>query len=316
MTDERIFGPVPSRRLGSSLGINNLPPKTCSYACVYCQLGNLAGMTDQRETFFDPAELARLTEEKIHQLESKGEIPDYLTIVPDGEPTLDENLGRLIELLKPLGIKVAVISNASMIHLPAVREDLAKADWVSLKVDSVLERIWKKVNRPHGKLDLKKILSGIEQFRTEFRSTLVTETMLVQGVNDGEDNLGKNARFLSRIRPARSYLAVPTRPPAEDWVLPPTADNLNRAFQIYREAELQVEFLIGYEGNEFSSTGDVETDLLSITAVHPLREDAVARLLERTGEDFSSVEKMLQQGKLAESEFQGHRYYIRKFSRI
>lgn len=312
---QRVFGPVPSRRLGRSLGINNIPPKICSYACIYCQLGNALGMTDHRQEFFDPQELAQEVSEKVKTLTANQETVDYLTVVPDGEPTLDLNLGKLLKLLKPLGVKLAVISNASLIHLSEVREDLAHADWVSLKVDSTLPEIWKAVNRPHGKVQLNQIKEGIQQFTEEYQGILVTETMLVRNVNDREENISTTANFLGKINPAAAYLGIPTRPPAEDYVSPPTEEQLNHAFQIFLESGLHAEYLIGYEGNEFSSTGDLETDILSITSVHPMREDAVAATLSEAGEDFSIIERLIKEKKLAESTYQGKRYYLRKFSR-
>ncbi len=315
MVYKKIFGPVPSRRLGKSLGINNVPPKNCTYACVYCQLGNMTGMSWDRVDYYDPAELVREVEERIRELERLGDMPDFLTIVPDGEPTLDRNLGKLIKLLKPLGIKIAVISNASTIHLPEVREELASADWVSLKIDTLTEQIWKKVNRPHGKIVLENIRDGLIKFRNEFRATLVSETMLVRNINDSLENIIDIASILSVLRPTNAFLAVPTRPPAESWVLPPTEEILNRAYHIFKNQGLKTELLIGYEGNEFSSTGNLETDLLSISAVHPLREDTVTNLMERTGNTYACVEKLIHSGKLMISEYEGHRYYSRKFTK-
>lgn len=315
MSYQRVFGPVPSRRLGRSLGINNIPPKICTYACIYCQLGNAIGMTDQRREFFDPDDLAVEVAEKVKDLASIQDRIDYLTIVPDGEPTLDLNLGSLLNLLKSLGIKLAVISNASLIHLPEVRDDLMSADWVSLKIDSIDQQIWKAVDRPHGKIQLDQVIGGIRDFALEFTGTLVTETMLVKDFNDGEENIREIASFLREINPATAYLGIPTRPPAEDYVSPPTEEKLNHAYQIFLESEIHPEYLIGYEGNEFSSTGDIERDLLSITAVHPMREDAVSALLNRTGEDFSVIDRLIEERKLAASTYQGKRYYIRKFTR-
>jgi len=315
MPYQQVFGPVPSRRLGRSLGINNIPPKICTYACVYCQLGNAIGMTDQRKEFFDPEDLAGEVAKKIKELDLNQESVDYLTIVPDGEPTLDLNLGTLLNLLKPLGIKLAVISNASLIGLPEVREDLMNADWVSLKVDSTQQDIWKAVDRPHGKIKLRQMQEGIQEFAREFEGDLVSETMLVQGVNDGEENIKAIASYLKGIEPTTTYLGIPTRPPAEEYVSPPTEEKLNQAFQIFLERGLHVEYLIGYEGNEFSSTGDIETDLLSITSVHPMREDAVSALLASAGEDFRIIARLIREGKLASSAYQGNTYYIRKFTR-
>ena len=129
------FGPVPSRRLGRSLGINNIPPKVCSYSCAYCQVGRTTQMEVERRPFYRPEEILDEVREKVENSWEQGKAIDYLTFVPDGEPTLDINLGREIEILKPLGIKVAVISNASLIWNEGVREVLSKADWVSLKVE-------------------------------------------------------------------------------------------------------------------------------------------------------------------------------------
>jgi len=109
--DLLTFGPVPSRRLGQSLGINNIPPKICSYSCVYCQVGRTLHMQAERKAFYKPEEILKAVERKVKDAKNKGEGIDYLTFVPDGEPTLDINLGKEIELLKQLGIKIAVITN-------------------------------------------------------------------------------------------------------------------------------------------------------------------------------------------------------------
>lgn len=179
-----VYGPVPSRRLGRSLGINNIPPKICSYSCIYCQLGNTTNMQVQRTNFYEPEEIARAVQEKVNQARKKGEPIDYLTFVPDGEPTLDVNLGREIELLRPLGIKIAVITNASLIWREDVRQDLQEAAWVSLKVDAVSKDTWRRINRPHKLLRLENIFDGMLEFTNTFDGDLATETMLVQGVND------------------------------------------------------------------------------------------------------------------------------------
>ncbi len=164
MTKSIIYGPVPSRRLGRSLGINNIPPKTCSYSCLYCQLGNTIKMQVGRENFYEVEEVVQGVKEKVKQVKEKGEPIDYLSFVPDGEPTLDANLGKEIELLKPLGIKIAVLTNATLLWREEVRQDLQKADWVSLKVDAVSTEIWRRINRPQKSLKLKMILEGMVKF--------------------------------------------------------------------------------------------------------------------------------------------------------
>jgi wyosine [tRNA(Phe)-imidazoG37] synthetase (radical SAM superfamily) len=306
------FGPVPSRRLGRSLGINNIPPKVCTYSCVYCQLGPTRHMQVERRAFFDPEETLRDVQGKVSRAKEAGERIDYVTFVPDGEPTLDTNLGCEIGLLRSLGIQIAVITNSSLIWRQDVRADLMSADWVSLKMDSVREQVWRSVNRPHGNLQLTSILDGALQFAETFRGELATETMLVKGVNDGDDHIQEVADFLDRLGPGTAYLSIATRPPAEEWVQAPSEEVINRAYQILSRKLGRVEYLIGYEGNAFAFTGNVQEDLLSITAVHPMREDAVGQLLARAGAEWPLVHGLVAQGRLVKTEYEGKWYYMRR----
>ena len=202
MVNERkliAFGLVPSRRLGKSLGINNIPPKICTYSCIYCQLGRTHNMQVERKEFYKPDEIMHAVEKKIKESRKRKEPIDYLTFVPDGEPTLDINLGEEIELLKPLGIKIAVITNSSLIWDKKVRDVLSKADWVSVKIDAISQNIWHKIDRPHGSLKLQKILKGILDFSDSFNGYLVTETMLIQDINDNSSELENIADFISNL---------------------------------------------------------------------------------------------------------------------
>jgi len=306
------FGPVPSRRLGRSLGINNVLPKTCTYSCVYCQLGRTTRMQVEREPFYDPEEILRAVQDKVEKAGEAGEPVDYLTFVADGEPTLDANLGREIELLKQSGIPIAVITNASLVWREDVREALLEADWVSLKVDAVEEETWRRVDRPHGTLSLAAILDGVLEFGRDYAGALATETMLVAGLNDGPESIAKVADFLARLRPATAYLSIPTRPPAEVWAHAPDEGALNRAYQILSEKVGQVEYLIGYEGGAFAFMGNVEEDLLSITAVHPMREDAVSAFLARAGANWSVVERLIERGQIVPAVYRGNTFYQRR----
>jgi len=308
------FGPVPSRRLGHSLGINNIPPKACSYSCVYCQLGPTVQQQLEPRAFYPPAQIRDAVAARLAAARRDGQPVDYLTFVPDGEPTLDVNLAKTIELLRPLGVRIAVISNASLVWRPEVRERLSGADWVSVKVDSVDEGLWRRINRPHSGLQLDRILRGIGQLAREYRGELVTETMLVRGLNDSEASVRGVAAYLAKLDLAAAYLAIPTRPPAESSVRPPGETGFNRAFQIFSTSIPRVECLIGYEGNAFASTGDAVADLLSITAVHPMREDGVRALLAQAGEAWTVVEGLVNDGLLKETEYAGRRFYLRSFA--
>ena len=306
------FGPVPSRRLGQSLGINNIPPKICTYSCVYCQVGRTLNMQAERKVFYKPEEVVQAVEKKIGEAKERGEPVDYLTFVPDGEPTLDVNLGNEIELLKTLGIKIAVITNSSLIWKEDVRKDLYKADWVSLKIDAVTENIWRKINRPYGSLRLDEILYGISEFANAFKGVLTTETMITQDVNDNLEEMDKVSDFIVKIKPNKSYIAIPTRPPAEKYIEPPTEQVINMAYQIFMEKSIPTEHLIGYEGNAFAFTGNVENDLLSITSVHPMREDGVKELLDKAKSNWNVIEKLIHENKLTEVEYKNDKFYVRK----
>ena len=310
-----VFGPVPSRRLGRSLGINNIPPKLCSYSCAYCQVGRTLTFQTDRHTFYDPQSIFTEVRERVSETHRRNDTVDYLAFVPDGEPTLDANLGRSLELLKTLGIKTAVINNGSLIDRDDVKRDLAMADWVSFKVDSTIESIWRRANRPHRSLVLDSILSGMVEFRQTYRGELVTETMLIKGVNDGEENLEAVARFLSLLQPSKAYVSIPTRPPAESSVRIPEEEAINRAYHILGREVERVEYLIGYEGDAFAFTGNPEQDLLSITAVHPMREDAVAKLLSRTGAGWSIVRNLITENRLIETVHAGQKVFVRRFEK-
>jgi len=308
----KAFGPVPSRRLGRSLGINNIPPKVCTYSCAYCQLGNTIKLQIERESFYKAEEIAQDVKHKVREARDKGEPIDYLAFVPDGEPTLDTNLGKEIELLKPLGIKIAVITNASLVWREDVRNDLGKANWVSLKVDAISEKTWHRVDRAHKSLELKTILDGMLQFASTFKGELTTETMLIQDINDSHEEIEKIAAFVARLKPSKAYLSIPTRPPAQKKLKAASESAINTAYQLFKQKINNVEYLIGYEGNAFAFTGKVEDDLLSITSVHPMREEAITEFLKKANAKWDVVQKLLQENELLETEYQGKKFYIRR----
>lgn len=305
------FGPVPSRRLGRSLGVNNIPPKICSYSCIYCQVGRTDDLRIARRPFYAPETVLREVEDRMRRLVESGEAVDYLAFVPDGEPTLDSNLGRTIDLLRPLGVKTAVISNSSLLWMESVRSDLSRADWVSLKVDAASADVWRRVNRPHRGLKLPVILEAMFRFAGEYKGVLVTETMLVRGVNDSPEQVEETARLLARLRPARAYLSIPMRPPAEGWAVPPAADVLTMARQAFSRHLDEVASLFDYEGDAFSFTGDAGEDLLNIIAVHPMREEAVRRFLEKAGADWSLIDDLVSRGRIRTAVHEGQRFYLR-----
>jgi wyosine [tRNA(Phe)-imidazoG37] synthetase (radical SAM superfamily) len=307
------FGPVPSRRLGKSLGINNIiRPKVCSYSCIYCQVGKTRQPSLTRQSFFTPEQIFREVDVHLNKLRSEDR-PDYLTFVSNGEPTLDINLGKSIEILKQLGIPVAVITNSSMLGDAEVRGELMQADWVSLKVDASVADTWKKVNRPADGLEFENLLEGLKLFASEYRGELRTESLLCKEINDSRKELSGIADIISTLAPGRAYISIPIRPPAEKNVTPPGVETVNLAWQIFREAGIETELLTGFEGVDTGFTGNIYEDILNITAVHPLREDALMELLAKNGADFSTVESLLSQRLIKCSVYQDRKFYLRDF---
>jgi len=308
------FGPVPSRRLGRSLGINNIPHKHCSYSCVYCQVGPTDKLRIKRQNYYQPEEIYRAANDMAEKSAVRGKPIDYLSFVPEGEPTLDINLGKTIDLLKSLEIKIAVFSNASLIWQKSVQRDLMSADWISLKVDAVDETIWHKLNRGHRSLDFDSILEGMMEFADDFQNTLASETMLIDGLNDGKEHIKQIADFLREIDPAISYLAIPTRPPAEKWVKASEKNIITFAQKVFSAKLMAVECLTGFEGTEYAYTDNAEENLLSILAVQPMRMDAVAEFLDSANIYWSLVHKLIAEGKIIEIEYEGAKYYAKKIS--
>ncbi len=309
------FGPVPSRRLGQSLGINNIPPKACTYSCTYCQVGPTPQTSLTRREFYPVAQVVGEVTARVAALRERGERIDFLTFVPDGEPTLDVHLGDEVERLRALGIPIAVISNGSLVWRDDVRAELASADWVSVKVDTVDEARWRRLNQPHPDLRLDTVLAGMLQFAAGYHGRLVTETMLVAGVNDDEEAVERTAAFVARLRPQMAYLLVPTRPTASAAARPPDEATVTRCYEAFTRHVPQVELLTGAEPAAFGGTGDAESDLLSTTAVHPMRETAVRELLAKDGATWDVVERLLSTQQLMAVEYRGERFYIRRFRR-
>jgi wyosine [tRNA(Phe)-imidazoG37] synthetase (radical SAM superfamily) len=308
------FGPVPSRRLGRSLGINNIPPKRCSYSCAYCQVGPTLHRAIEPRGLYSPEQVADAVAGQVARVRERGEAIDHLTFVPDGEPTLDAGLGRAIELLRPLGVPIAVISNGSLLWRAEVRRALMAADWVSVKVDAASEEVWRRVNRPDPRLDLSTVQEGIVRFAAEFGGTLVSETMLVRGHNDTPDEVAGVGQLLAHAGIATAYLAIPTRPTPHPSVRAATEEAVNEAYQTLRQHVPRVELLIGYEGDAFASSGDPRRDLLGITAVHPLRRSAVQALLDRSGSGWEVVDELAAEHLVVEVMHRGERFLVRRFA--
>jgi len=207
-----VYGPVASRRLGFSLGVDIIPFKTCSLDCVYCQLGSAGRTTTRRGSWFPPEEILG----QIKAAVDSGQRIDVITFSGSGEPTLSRDIGRLIRAVKRMTrIPVAVLTNGTLLTRKDVRRDLAAADIVVPSLDAVSAPAFRRVNRPNASLDNRKIIDGLVRFRDDFPGDLRLEVMIVKGVNDAPSDIRTLKAAVARIRPDRIELNTVVRPPAE-----------------------------------------------------------------------------------------------------
>ena len=308
------FGPIPSRRLGKSLGINNISgKKVCSYSCIYCQVGKTTNYKSDPESFYDSNVIFNEVRKHLDKI-NKNDWPDYLTFVSNGEPTLDINLDKTIELLKTLKIPVAVITNASLLHNKEVRNRLISADWVSVKIDTDEEDIWNNINRPYSGSDFAKHIEGLITFTNEYKGILCSETMLVKEINDNKNTLQKTAELVAKINPDTAYISIPTRPPAYSSVKAPYEEKINEAFQIFSENDIKTELLLGFEGTNTGFTGNAFEDIVNICTVHPIREDTMKEILKKDNADYDVVDSLIYDRTIKKISYNSKTFYIRNFN--
>jgi wyosine [tRNA(Phe)-imidazoG37] synthetase (radical SAM superfamily) len=273
-----VFGPVPSRRLGRSVGIDPVPLKTCTWNCVYCQLGRTAPLTGERGDY-SPA--GQIVEEARGLLEAQhpGAV-DWVTFAGSGEPALHERLGWMIRQVKAVTqIPVAVITNGSLLYLPGVREEVSAADAVLPSLDAGTEALYRAINRPHPRFTFDRLVSGLIGFRRVYRGKLWIEVMLIKNLNDSEAALEALAAVLSRIEPDEVHISQPLRPPAEPWVEPADQEALARAAAILGAAARILPPIP--EGVRLASSEDVVDAVVAVISRHPMEEEDLLRALER-----------------------------------
>lgn len=307
-----VFGPIPSRRLGRSLGVNNLPSKHCSYSCVYCQCGPTPRTGIVRQEFYPVEAIVDAVAARIAECQREGIAVDFISFVPDGEPTLDRNLGTEIREVKRFGIPVAVITNGSLLWMRDVRDDLAEADLVSIEIDSLTERAWRSIDRPSPDLSLALVKDGIKAFASGYRGKLFTQTMLVAGINDSRHDVEEIADLVASLRPERAFLAIPTRPPADSRVRPPSEEAIVAAWVAYSSRVPHVELLRGHETAKFAAAGDAIDQLLAMLAVHPMRQEAVDAYLRDAGLAPAVLEEPPLAGRLARVDYGDSTFVIRE----
>ncbi len=307
MISQYVFGPVPSRRFGRSLGVNPLPRKTCNYSCIYCQLGRTPRLQTERKSFF---QTRAVVEDVRKALEKADADIDYITFMGDGEPTLAANLGDMAEGVRTFWDgKIALISNGSLFHEEEVRRDVELFDVVSPTVSAGDERTFRQMHRPPRSITLEKVVEGLRLLKEENPGEMWAEMMLVGGVNDSLTSLLSIRKVLREIGPDRLYVAVPTRPPAENWALPPSRESLRQVFDVFPEA---LDMTEPEEGPFLRNEEEREAELIEIAKNHPLREDQAFEMLSMSlGLEGArdSIARMVQEGRLVAVDYAGTTFY-------
>ena len=228
-----IFGPVASRRLGRSLGVDLVPYKTCSFDCLYCELGTTTHLTLERKMYSAPQEIIDELKSYLKKLALQ---PDYITLGGSGEPTLHDHLGTIIAEIKKLtSIPVAVLTNSSLLYRDDVKEALLRADVILPSLDTVSPSLFTSLNRPHPALDVKKIIQGLIDFRKLFTGQIWLEILFCRGVNDSEEEVMRLNEVIREINPDKIQLNTLDRPPAEESVFPVCREELERIKRFFGE---------------------------------------------------------------------------------
>ncbi|MFN3411778.1 MAG: radical SAM protein [Exilispira sp.] len=263
-----LFGPVPSRRLGISLGVDLIPYKTCSFNCIYCECGKTTSYQTERKEFFPVEEIFS----EISDYLIKNEAPDFLTFSGSGEPTLYSKLGQLISLCKSNfpEVKIAIITNSSLFYKEDVRKECSLADVVLPSLDSARAESFIKLDRPFNKDMLNLIIYGLIEFRKIYDKEIWLEVFFAQGINDTEEDIDALYDTILKIKPDLVQLNTLDRPPAESYTKPVSKKFLEDVARKWNN--LPVEIISRYKSRSeiIDYSEDFELQLISALKRRPL----------------------------------------------
>jgi wyosine [tRNA(Phe)-imidazoG37] synthetase (radical SAM superfamily) len=301
-----IFGPVPSRRLGRSLGVDLVPYKTCTFDCIYCDVGRTTHKTISRQSFVSSEEIQRGLESILSILDKK---PDYVTLSGSGEPTLNNNIGEIIRKMKEVtSIPMAVLTNGSLLTMDEVQKDLLEADVVLPSLDAITPAFFEYINRPHQSLKIDEIILGLIQFRKQYRGQIWLEVLFCRGVNDGEEEVEKLKGVIDQIEPDRIQLNTPVRPPAEDFAFPLTFKQLEAIKQRFGNIADVVSEFMGPMGNRFDSDKDAE--IIELIKRRPCTAEDISKALGfRMDEIVKHLDHLTKTGAIRYRMYQHRCYY-------
>jgi len=303
-----VFGPVPSRRLGRSLGVDLVPFKTCSYDCIYCQLGRTTDKTVERK---EHAPVADVLAEIRLKLDS-GTLPDYITLSGSGEPTLYSELQRLISGVKEMTqIPLAVLTNGSLLWDKRVQEELSKADLVVPSLDAGDEAMFQYVNRPHPSIVFEKMVNGLVEFRKGFPNKIWLEVFLLKGMTAKRSEVQKIISYVRQVRPDKIQLNTVTRPPAEDFASPLSQEEMRALAKVFgKNAEVIADYSHVHRQQEFATSREEVLDLLKRRPCS--LDDIAAGLAIHHNEAIKHVQHLMEEEIITTETRDGKVFYVAK----
>ncbi|MCL6621946.1 MAG: radical SAM protein [Syntrophobacterales bacterium] len=302
-----LFGPVPSRRLGRSLGVDLVPAKTCCYDCIYCEVGPTTHLTVSRRVFMPPQ--AVLEELEDYLRENPG-APEVITLAGSGEPTLNAGLGEIIRGIKALTrLPVALLTNGALLHLPEVRREAARADLVLPSLDTARAETFRRLNRPHPHLCLEMLLAGLRAFRREFAGRLWLEVMLLKGLNDTEAELSALRRAIAEVAPDKVQLNTAVRPVVEESAQPLSPMEMTQA-AAFLGGEVEVEIIAAAPAASGTPLNVSDEAYLKMLARRPMTAPDLARALGlATDEVTARLAELVRRGLLRREQHRQEAFY-------
>jgi wyosine [tRNA(Phe)-imidazoG37] synthetase (radical SAM superfamily) len=290
-----LYGPVPSRRLGRSLGIDLVPQKICTYDCIYCQIGKTTTKTLVRKAYIPTKKVIEELEDFLEEEESS---IDHFSLSGSGEPTLHSQIGSVIESIKALSsIPVAVITNGSLFYEDKVRRDLLRADVILPSLDAVSPEVFEKINRPPPGFSIEKVIKGLIEFRKIYKGKIWLEILFCRGVNDSPNELQKMKEVIERIQPDLIHLNTVVRPPSEIDANPLNQEEIEEIKDFFGEKASII--------SEFNrhpspiSEGDLKEKILKILKRRPLSlTDLSLRMAIPSDLVYRSVDSLMREGKI------------------
>lgn len=287
MTEKKyIFGPVPSRRLGFSLGVDLLETKTCTYECVYCQVGRTPNKTTDRASYVNKDIII----EQIKDAVSSGKQIDYITFSGTGEPTLNSDIGEIIRQIKQMtDIPIAVITNGSLLYREDVQRDLSQADFVIPSIDAASQSVYQVINRADERLNVDAVNKGIIEFSKKFKGKIWVEVLFVEGINDSEEEIERIGKIIKEVRADKVQINTVVRPPAEPNAKAVSPQKLEEIKEIFGKYNSDIEIIAPFKKETLSKReGDFEKEILDLIKRRPC---SVAEMSESLGIHINHISK-------------------------